>query len=68
MQLSVPRYAAIAPGRGANLDLIDRPITNAAWLRNALRADSRAWRKKPTALAAIDQILELDQPRPRRLL
>src|SRR5207247_8891021 len=33
MQLSVPRYAAIDPGRGANLDLIDRPITNAAWLR-----------------------------------
>src|SRR5205085_2107995 len=29
MQLSVPRYAAIDPGRGANLDLIDRPITNA---------------------------------------
>src|SRR6185369_16120553 len=33
MQLSVPRYAAIAAGRGANLDLIDRPITNADWLR-----------------------------------
>jgi len=29
MQLSVPRYAAIDAGRGANLDLIDRPITNA---------------------------------------
>jgi hypothetical protein len=33
MQLSVPRYAAIAAGRGANLDLIDRPITDAPWLR-----------------------------------
>src|SRR5260370_34458221 len=32
MQLSVPRYAAIDVGRGANLDLIDRPITNADWL------------------------------------
>ena len=32
MQLSVPRYAAISPGRGANLDLIDQPVTDAPWL------------------------------------
>ena len=32
MQLSVPRYAAISAGRGANLDLIDRPITNAPFI------------------------------------
>ena len=42
MQLSVPRYDAIDAGRGANLDLIDRPITNADWLRAALRRDPRA--------------------------
>ena len=33
MQLSVARYGAIGVGRGANLDLIDRPITNLPWIR-----------------------------------
>ncbi len=32
MQLSVPRYKAIGVGRGANLDLIDRPLNNRPWL------------------------------------
>ncbi len=32
MQLSVPRYQAIAVRRGANLDLIDFPLNNAPWL------------------------------------
>ncbi|MEO9004577.1 MAG: hypothetical protein ABI288_07560, partial [Ginsengibacter sp.] len=33
MQLSVPRYDAIAIRRGANLDLIDFPLNNAPWMR-----------------------------------
>jgi hypothetical protein len=32
MQLSVPKYGAIEVWRGANLDLIDHPLNNAAWL------------------------------------
>ena len=46
MQLSVPRYAAIDAGRGANLDLIDRPITNADWLRQTLRRNPRAGERR----------------------
>ncbi|MBI4559731.1 MAG: hypothetical protein HY706_19245 [Candidatus Hydrogenedentes bacterium] len=33
MQLSVPRYKAIHVDRGANLDLIDVPLNNRAWLK-----------------------------------
>ncbi len=33
MQLSVPRYKALAVSRGANLDQISNPLTSAAWLR-----------------------------------
>ena len=32
MQLSVPRYQAIAVDRGANLDTIDYPLNNRRWL------------------------------------
>jgi hypothetical protein len=38
MQLSVPRYQAIALGRGANLDAIDFPLNNRVWIRNELTA------------------------------
>ena len=34
MQLSVPRYNAIALGRGANLDAIDFALNNRVWLKN----------------------------------
>ncbi len=34
MQLSVPRYQAIAAERGANLDAIDAPLNNRKWLMN----------------------------------
>ena len=63
MQLSVPRYAAIDPGRGANLDLIDRPITNAAWLR-AKFADIRALPTEPVRLSAIDDLVNWTSPGP----
>ena len=31
-QLSVPKYQALALGRGANLDAVDAPVTNRVWL------------------------------------
>ena len=63
MQLSVPRYAAISPGRGANLDLIDQPITNAPWLRMRF-AQIRTIPDEPGRLAAIGQILNWTNPGP----
>jgi hypothetical protein len=36
MQLSVPKYQAIAIERGANLDRIDAPLTDAAYLKRRL--------------------------------
>ncbi len=63
MQLSVPRYAAIDAGRGANLDLIDRPITNADWLRKRF-ADIRMLDGDAARRAAIDEILNWTNPGP----
>ena len=63
MQLSVPRYAAIDAGRGANLDLIDRPITNADWLRQRF-AEIRALENDAARRAAIDEILNWTNPGP----
>src|SRR5205085_8188845 len=37
MQLSVPRYAAIAVGRGGNLDAIDYALNDRVWLRNRFK-------------------------------
>jgi hypothetical protein len=63
MQLSVPRYFAISAGRGANLDLIDRPITNAPWLLWRF-AQIRTEDKEPDRLESIDQILHWSDPGP----
>jgi hypothetical protein len=63
MQLSVPRYAAIDPGRGANLDLIDRPITNADWLR-ARFAAIRSLESETARRTAIEEILNWTNPGP----
>ena len=63
MQLSVPRYAAIDPGRGANLDLIDRPITDLEWLR-ARFADIRAMPTEAARKTAIDEIVNWTNPGP----
>ncbi|HMC60069.1 MAG TPA: hypothetical protein VKJ01_12820, partial [Candidatus Solibacter sp.] len=67
MQLSVPRYAAIDPGRGANLDLIDRPITNARWLARRfaeIRAMGTDTDTDAARLKAIDEILNWSNPGP----
>jgi hypothetical protein len=63
MQLSVPRYAAIDAGRGANLDLIDRPITNADWLLKRF-SEIRALGDDATRRVAINEILNWTNPGP----
>jgi hypothetical protein len=63
MQLSVPRYAAISPGRGANLDLIDRPMTDAPWLQMRF-TQIRTQTDEATRLAEINQIVNWTNPGP----
>ena len=53
MQLSVPRYQAIAIGRGANLDAIDFALNNRVWLRNQF-ARIRSLPDEKHRLAEID--------------
>jgi hypothetical protein len=63
MQLSVPRYRARSVGRGATLDLIDTPLTNAPWLR--IQFDSiRTLPTEAERLEAIDRILQWENPGP----
>ena len=63
MQLSVSRYAAIDVGRGANLDLIDRPITNADWLVKRF-GEIRALESDAARRSAIGEILNWSNPGP----
>jgi hypothetical protein len=63
MQLSVPRYQAIAVGRGANLDLVDAPLNNAPWLR-ARFEEIRALSDETQRLAQLDEILNWTNPGP----
>jgi hypothetical protein len=53
MQLSVPRYQAISVDRGANLDTIDAPLNNRAWIKQRLAAPG-----------GIDAILHWTDPGP----
>ncbi len=63
MQLSVPRYQAIALDRGANLDAIDFPLNDRVWLENRFR-EIRALSSEPERLAAIDAIVHWTDPGP----
>jgi hypothetical protein len=63
MQLSVPRYKAIDVGRGANLDMIDRPLNNKNWLKQQLTA-IRALENERERLKAIDVALNWTNPGP----
>jgi hypothetical protein len=63
MQLSVARYGAIDAGRGANLDLIDRPITNAAWLLQRI-SEIRVMENDAARRSAIEEILNWSNPGP----
>jgi hypothetical protein len=55
-QLSVPKYHAIAVGRGANLDSADVPLTDAAWLRSEMTA-AKALPDEAARLARLDVAL-----------
>ncbi|HVP49178.1 MAG TPA: glycoside hydrolase family 20 zincin-like fold domain-containing protein [Bryobacteraceae bacterium] len=63
MQLSVPRYKAIAVDRGANLDTIDAPLNNRLWLK--MRFDEiRRTGDESERLKGIDEILRWTDPGP----
>lgn len=61
MQLSVARYGAIDAGRGANLDLIDRPITNAPWLLQRI-SEIRVLENDAARRSASEEILNWTNP------
>ena len=63
MQLSVPRYQAISVGRGAHLDLIDRPLNNREWLK-ARFDELRDISTKSKRLKAISEIVNWTDPGP----
>ena len=63
MQLSVPLYKAIDVGRGAHLDLIDRPLNNREWLESQFAA-IRAMKSEKERLKAIDEIVNWSNPGP----
>ena len=55
MQLSVEKYQAIAVGRGANLDEIDKPLNHSVELKKRLGANSPT----PTAAERVKELLQL---------
>ncbi len=63
MQLSVPLYRAIAVGRGANLDLVDAPLNDRAWM-SAQFTTIRALPGERERLAALDRIVRWTDPGP----
>ncbi|MBL7647551.1 MAG: hypothetical protein JNK74_15300 [Candidatus Hydrogenedentes bacterium] len=63
MQLSVPRYQAIAVRRGANLDLIDYPLNSRVWL-NARFDSIRAIESEGGKRDALADIVNWDNPGP----
>lgn len=63
MQLSVPRYNAIALERGANLDAIDFPLNDRVWLENRFR-EIRAVTFESTRLQKINEIVNWTNPGP----
>jgi hypothetical protein len=63
MQLSVPRYAAIAVDRGANLDTVDLPLNNYIWLKQQFAA-IRALPTESERATAVNRILNWTDPGP----
>jgi hypothetical protein len=60
-QLSVKKYQAIAPERGANLDSIDWPLTDAGWLK-AQFAAIRKLKTEPEQMEQIAALVQRDDP------
>lgn len=63
MQLSVPKYQAIAWDRGANLDLIDVPLNEREWLELRF-AEIEAMETEADRQGAIDALLRRADPGP----
>jgi hypothetical protein len=63
MQLSVPKYQAIAMDRGANLDAIDVPLNGRAWLKKQFVAIG-ALNKEGERLARLKEIVDWKDPGP----
>jgi len=63
MQLSVPRYWAEAVGRGANLDLIDSPLSDGPWLTAQL-AEITNLGNESERLKRITALLDWSDPGP----
>lgn len=63
MQLSVEKYQAIAVWRGANLDSIDVPLNDRAWLEGQF-ATIRKLPREDDRLHALDAILSRTDPGP----
>ena len=62
-QLSVPKYQALAIGRGANLDTVDAPITNRVWLGDRIAA-IRKLNDEEARLREIASIVNWTDPGP----
>ena len=63
MQLSMPKYRAIDPGRGANFDYIDRALNNSPWLVARFN-EIRALANEDERLKAISDIVNWTNPGP----
>jgi hypothetical protein len=63
MQLSVERYKAISVGRGANLDTIDAPLNNRAWLKVQFK-EIRQLESESDRLHRLDEIVNWTNPGP----
>lgn len=61
MQLSVPKYHAIATIRGANLDLIDSPLNNRFWLEKEFYRIT-ALGDEVERLHELDRLLNWENP------
>ena len=62
-QLSVPKYQALALGRGANLDAVDAPVTNRVWLMDRF-AEIGKLSDEPARLKEIAGIVNWTDPGP----
>src|SRR5262249_45889698 len=63
MQLSVPRYKAIAVGRGATLDTVDAALNDRVWLGRRFAA-VRKLDSEPARLRELDAIVNWTNPGP----
>ena len=64
MQLSKPKYRAIDPERGANLDTIDTALNNRDWLKARFALNRTRFPRERDALKAIEQLRNRADPGP----